>query len=255
MSDLSKAFTRKALIPFITVGDPSIDTTEAIVRAMIGAGADIIDLGLPFADPVAEGPIIQEADNRALAAGTNTDILFDMVERVHADSDIPFIITSYLNPVFAYGVEAFMERCTKAGVCALCVPDMPYEEKGELYDAAKSYGVNLVSAIAPASEERIAMISSEAEGFITVMTSPGTTCKGHSNDVGELISFVRKSSDLPCVIDIAGIPDDILPQKAAVADGVIIGTEVVSIIAEYGVDSVQHVVDYITKLRAIVDKS
>lgn len=255
MSDLRSAFGRKALIPFITVGDPDIETTETIIRAMVEAGADIIDLGLPFADPVAEGPVIQEADNRALASGTNTDNLFDMAERIHNDIGARFIITSYLNPVFVYGADRFMSRCDKAGVIGIYVPDMPFEEKSELSEAAATYGVNLISAIAPASEERIAMISAAAEGFTLVMTSPGTTCQGNCNDIVQLIGMVRKACDLPCVVDIADIPEDKVSERMSVADGVIIGTAVVGIIAENGRDSVSPVTDYIRSVRAKLDSA
>lgn len=253
MSDLSGMFSRKALIPFITVGDPNIEVTEEIIRAMVGAGADAIDLGLPFADPCAEGPVIQEADNRALAAGTNTDILFDMVERITADLDVPFIITTYLNPVNAYGVDRFMEKCEKTGVRAIIVPDMPYEEKGDIIEEARAHGVHIISTIAPASEARIHMISSEAEGFAFVMTSPGTTCKGHSNDLFELMSMVRAVATLPCVIDLGCVCESEIPSKVSSADGVIIGTAVVELIAQHGVSSAPFVADYIARLRSVID--
>ena len=165
MSDLGRVFSRKAFIAFVTAGDPDIETTERIIPEMADAGADLIEIGIPFSDPIAEGPVIQAADIRALSNGVTTDAIFDMVERIRAGGcDVPLAVMTYMNPVFVYGPDRFMECCARAGICAVIVPDVPYEEKGELLPACRAHGVRLISMIAPTSEERISMIASEAEG-------------------------------------------------------------------------------------------
>ena len=182
MSRIQNAFKNgKAFIPFITAGDPDLDTTEKLIYAMEKAGADLIELGVPFSDPTAEGPVIQEANERALANGCTTDKLFDMMEKVRKNTEIPIVYLTYLNPIYAYGKEKFMKKCQECGVDGLIIPDLPYEEKDELSDVCKKYGIDMISLITPTSQERVTMIAKEAEGFVYCVSSLGVTgvpCKG-----------------------------------------------------------------------------
>lgn len=173
---IREAFSHgKAFIPFVTAGDPSLEVTARLVPAMAAAGADLIELGIPFSDPVAEGPVIQQADERALAAGATTDRIFELVRQIRRETDVPLAFMTYLNPVFTYGAERFLKACGETGVDALIVPDMPFEEKGELAPFCRRYGVDLVSLIAPTSRARIRMIAAEAEGFLYCVSSMGVT--------------------------------------------------------------------------------
>ena len=168
MTRLKEVFSnKKAFIPFVTAGDPNLETTEKLVQAMAEAGADLIELGIPFSDPVAEGPVIQRADERALKAGTTTDKIFDTVRRIRTKTDIPLAFMTYVNPIFAYGPDKFLRNCREVGVDAVIVPDLPFEEKGEMGPFCDAHGVALISMIAPTSNERIAMIAREAEASST----------------------------------------------------------------------------------------
>lgn len=257
MTEIDKVFSRKAFIPFITVGDPDMETSEKLVRAMAENGADLIELGLAFADPVAEGPVIQEADNRALAAGTNTDKLFDMAGRVHADTSVPLAIMTYINPVFVYGPERFMKKCKESGICALIVPDMPYEEKGDLQDYCTQYGVKLVSMVAPTSKSRVSKIASEAEGYIYVVSSMGVTGVRSGNEfssnLNEIIDTIRSVTDVPCAIGFGISTPEQAKQMGSLADGIIIGSAIVRIVAEHGRDSVPYVTEFIKSVREALD--
>ena len=176
MSNIAKAFASgKAFIPFITCGDPDLATTAAAVRAMAANGADLIELGIPFSDPTAEGPVIQGANIRALKAGTTTDKVFDLVRELRKDVSIPMVFMTYANVVFSYGAEKFISTCAAIGIDGLILPDLPYEEKDEFAPICRKYGVDLISMIAPTSENRIAMIAKEAEGFLYIVSSLGVT--------------------------------------------------------------------------------
>ena len=245
MSDLGRVFSRKAFIAFVTAGDPDIETTERIIPAMAEAGADLIEIGIPFSDPIAEGPVIQAADIRALSNGVTTDAIFDMVERIRAGGcDVPLAVMTYMNPVFVYGPDRFMERCARAGICAVIVPDVPYEEKGELLPACRAHGVRLISMIAPTSEDRISMIASEAEGFLYVVSSMGVT---------DMVAAVKAVSDVPCAVGFGVSTPEQAAEIASFADGVIVGSAIVDIIAEHGRDSAQHVAEYVRSMRAGID--
>ena len=176
MSNIKKAFEKgKAFIPFITCGDPDLDTTEAAVRQMAENGADLIELGIPFSDPTAEGPVIQGANVRALAGGVRTEHIFEMVRKLRRDIGIPMVFMTYANVVFSYGAERFISACRETGIDGLILPDLPYEEKEEYLPACRTYGVDLISMIAPTSEDRISMIAKEAEGFLYIVSSLGVT--------------------------------------------------------------------------------
>ena len=258
MSDLGRAFSRKAFIAFVTAGDPDIETTERIIPAMAEAGADLIEIGIPFSDPIAEGPVIQAADVRALSNRITTDDIFDMAERIRAGGcDVPLAVMTYMNPVFVYGPDRFMERCARAGICAVIVPDVPYEEKGELQLACKRHGVKLVSMIAPTSEDRIAMIASEAEGFLYVVSSLGVTGvrSRFSSNLRDMVAAVRRVTDIPCAVGFGVSTPEQAAAMTSFADGAIVGSAIVDIIAKHGRDSVPYVAEYVRSMRAGIDAS
>lgn len=203
MSNIAKAFAGgKAFIPFITCGDPDLATTAAAVRAMAANGADLIELGIPFSDPTAEGPVIQGANIRALKAGTTTDKVFDFVREVRRDVTIPMVFMTYANVVFSYGAEKFISTCAAIGIDSLILPDLPYEEKDEFLPICRKYGVDLISMIAPTSENRIAMIAKEAEGFLYIVSSLGVTGTRSEikTDLASIVKVVRENTKTPCAI-------------------------------------------------------
>lgn len=255
MSRIENAFKNgKAFIPFITGGDPDLDTTEKLIYAIDRAGADLIEIGVPFSDPIAEGPVIQEANERALANGCTTDKLFDMVARARKNTQIPIVYLTYINPVYAYGKEKFMKRCKECGVDGLIIPDLPYEEKGEFSDVCKEYGVDMISLIAPTSHERISMIAKEAEGFVYCVSSMGVTGVRNEikTDVAEMIQLVKQVTDIPCAVGFGISEPEQAENMAAVADGVIVGSAIVKIIKEHGKDSEQAVFDYVKNMKEAV---
>jgi len=252
MNRLQQVFTEgKAFIPFITAGDPNLETTEKLVLAMAEAGADLIELGIPFSDPVAEGIVIQKADERALAAGTTLDKIFDMVRRVRINSQIPLAFMTYINPIYVYGAEQFLANCAVCGVDALIVPDLPFEEKDELLPYCQRYGVALISLIAPTSKERISMIASEAQGFVYCVSSLGVTgMRGEiTTDIEEMISLVKEAKDIPCAVGFGISTPEQAASLAKIADGVIVGSAIVKIVEDYGEDCLGPVSDYVRQMK------
>ena len=258
MSNIKRAFENgKAFIPFITCGDPDLDTTAKIVRAMEKNGADLIELGIPFSDPTAEGPVIQEANIRALSAGTTTDKVFDMVRQLRSGSDavkVPMVFMTYANVVFSYGAEKFISTCANIGIDGLILPDIPYEEKGEFVDITRRYGLDLVSLIAPTSEGRITKIASEAEGFIYVVSSLGVTGVRSriTTDIGSVCSAIKASSSVPCAIGFGISTPEQARDMAQYADGVIVGSAIVKLIAANGRDSAPVVGEYVKKMKVAI---
>lgn len=255
MSDLAKVFANgKAFIPFITAGDPTLEITEKLIHEMSRAGADLIELGIPFSDPIAEGPVIQSADVRALESGTTTDKIFDMVKRVRETNDVPLAFMTYVNPIFSYGPERFMKNCREAGVCAVIVPDLPFEERNELLPFCKENSVTLISMIAPTSNDRIRMIAKEAEGFIYCVSSMGVTGmrKTLGNDAEEMVRLVKEVKDIPCAIGFGISNPEQAKRMAAISDGVIVGSAIVKIIEEHGADCVPHVVEFVREMKQAI---
>jgi len=255
MSNLQKVFANgKAFIPFITAGDPSIDITEQLVREMADAGADLIELGIPFSDPTAEGPVIQEANNRALTGGTTTDKIFAMVKRIRKYCDVPLAFMTYVNPIFTYGTDRFMMNCQDVGIAAVIVPDLPYEERDELLPFCKKYNITLISMIAPTSNERIRMIASEAEGFIYCVSSIGVT--GMRQEIGsdaeKMIMLVKEVKDIPCAIGFGISAPEQASKMASFSDGVIVGSAIVRIVEQYGSNCVPHVVQFVRNMKEAV---
>ncbi len=253
MTKIADAFAHgKAFIPFITCGDPDLETTEELVIALADAGADLVELGIPFSDPTAEGPVIQEANNRALSAGTTTDAVFQMVERLRVRTDIPLAFMTYANVVFSYGIERFAARAHEVGVQGLILPDVPFEEKDEFADICHQHEIELVSLVAPTSEDRIAMIAREAEGFLYCVSSLGVTGVRSSiaTDVGAMVRLAKQAApDIPCAIGFGISTPEQAQTMAAVADGVIVGSAIVRIIAEHGHNAVPYVSEYAIQMK------
>ena len=255
MNKIKSAFENgKAFIPFITCGDPDLETTEKIVRSAAENGADLIELGIPFSDPTAEGPVIQGANIRALAGGVTTDKIFDLVRRLRRDINIPMVFMTYANVVFSYGADKFISTCREIGIDGLILPDLPFEEKDEFQPICSKYDVALISLVAPTSENRISMISSEAEGFIYIVSSLGVTgTRGEiTTDLSSIVKLIRSSSNIPCAIGF-GISN---PQQAAemakVSDGDIVGSAIIKIIEKYGRDAAKPVGEFVKQMKAAV---
>ncbi|NLI60474.1 MAG: tryptophan synthase subunit alpha [Clostridiales bacterium] len=256
MNKTSDVFKKgKAFIPFITGGDPELDLTERLIVKMAEAGADLIEIGIPFSDPVAEGPTIQKANARALASGTTTDGIFHMLERVREQTDIPLALMTYANPVFVYGAEKFMERAARAQVCALIVPDLPLEERGELLPFCQEYGIDLIPLIAPTSQERISSIAKSASGFVYCVSSLGVTGvrEDFSSSIEEMVDLVKKASKIPCAVGFGVSTPDQAKKIASFADGVIVGSAIVQIIEEHGLECIPYVKDYIRKMKKAIE--
>jgi len=252
MNRISKAFTDgTAFIPFITGGDPDIETTEKLLYALRDAGADAIEIGIPFSDPVAEGPVIEAAAARALSKGCTVDQLFDMTTCVRSKIEIPVLFMTYYNPVFAYGVDRFITRCAGAGLDGLIVPDLPFEERGELYNPCAAAGMDLISLIAPTTEERIPEIAVNSRGFLYCVSSLGVTGVRSTLDdsARQMIARVRAVSDIPCAVGFGISTPKQAKEVAQFADGVIVGSALVRIVAEYGRESVAPIYDFAKKIK------
>lgn len=255
MSNIAKAFANgKAFIPFVTCGDPDLETTAKVVRAMAESGADLIELGIPFSDPTAEGPVIQAANVRALAAGTTTDKIFDMVRDLRRDVTVPMVFMTYANVVFSYGSERFISTCADIGIDGLILPDIPYEEKDEFDPICKRYGLDLVSLVAPTSEDRIAMVAKEASGFIYVVSSLGVTGVRSeiTTDIGAMVKLIRASSPLPCAVGFGISTPEQAKKMAALSDGAIVGSAIVKIIAQHGREAAPYVAEYVKSMKDAV---
>lgn len=255
MSNIKNAFANgKAFIPFVTCGDPDLDTTARVVRAMAEAGADLIELGIPFSDPTAEGPVIQAANVRALAAGTTTDKIFDLVRELRRDVTVPMVFMTYANVVFSYGAERFISTCADIGIDGLILPDIPYEEKEEFDPICKRYGLDLISLVAPTSEDRIATVAKEASGFIYVVSSLGVTGVRSeiTTDIGAMVKLIRASSDLPCAVGFGISTPEQARKMAGLSDGAIVGSAIVKIIAQYGREAVPYVAAYVKSMKDAV---
>ncbi|MDE7310637.1 MAG: tryptophan synthase subunit alpha [Eubacterium sp.] len=252
MNKIKHAFEHgKAFIPFITCGDPSLEATKRLVYAMEEAGADLIELGIPFSDPTAEGPVIQQASLRALNAGVTTDQIFEMVDEIRKHTQIPLVFMTYANVVFSYGAQRFIERAAQLGIDGLILPDIPYEEKEEFDGICGQYGLALISMIAPTSHERIRMIAKEAKGFLYCVSSLGVTGARSeiTTDIGAMIQVVKEETQLPCAVGFGISTPQQAAQMAEVSDGVIVGSAIVALCGQYGEDCVPHVASYVKHMK------
>lgn len=249
---ISEAFAKgKAFIPFITCGDPSLEITEQLVYAMEEAGADLIELGIPFSDPTAEGPVIQEANVRALRGGVTTDKVFDMVIKIREKTDIPMVFMTYANVVFSYGTERFIEKAAKVGMDGLILPDVPFEEKEEFDSVCKKYGLDLISLIAPTSHERITQIAKEAQGFVYCVSSLGVTGTRAkiTTDIGAMVKLVKAAKDIPCAVGFGISTPEQAKKMAEQSDGAIVGSAIVKLCAAHGENCVPYVKEYVKSMK------
>lgn len=255
MTETAKAFENgKAFIPFITCGDPDLETTAKIVREAVTNGADLIELGIPFSDPTAEGPVIQGANIRALKGGVTTDKVFDLVRELRKDVTVPMVFMTYSNVVFSYGANKFISTCKEIGINGLILPDLPYEEKEEFLPQCKKYGVDLISLIAPTSENRIAMIAKEADGFIYLVSSLGVTGTRSeiSTDLKSIVDVIRQNTSVPCAIGFGISTPEQAKKMADIADGAIVGSAIIKIIEQYGKDAPKLVGEYVKSMKDAV---
>jgi tryptophan synthase alpha chain len=255
MSNIAHAFRRgKAFIGFVTGGDPSIETTKDCIRAMIRAGADLVEIGIPFSDPIAEGPVIQAANIRALAAGATVDKLFALVEDLRRETAVPFVFLTYLNPVHRYGYQPFFARCQQTGVDGIIIPDLPFEEQEEVRQVCAPRGVDLISLIAPTSEQRIQDIARHASGFLYLVSSLGVTgVRGNiRTDLAAMVSQVKAATTVPVAVGFGIHTPQQAAEIATIADGVIVGSAIVNIIADHGAGAAERVGAYVGEMAAAV---
>ena len=249
---VSKAFEKgKAFIPFITCGDPDLETTAAVVRAAVKNGADLIELGIPFSDPTAEGPVIQGANLRALQGGVTTDKILDLVRQLRRDVTVPMVFMTYANVVFSYGAEKFISTCRAIGMDGLILPDLPYEEKEEFLPLCREYDIDLISLIAPTSENRIAMIAKEATGFLYIVSSLGVTGTRREikTDLASIIKVVRENTASPCAIGFGISTPEQARNMAQLSDGAIVGSAIIKLLAKYSSDAPEYVGAYVKSMK------
>lgn len=252
MTKIADAFANgKAFIPFLTCGDPDLETTEKLIGAIADAGADLIELGIPFSDPTAEGPVIQDANLRALSAGTTTDKIFDMVRRVRQTVSIPMVFMTYANVIFSYGADRFLKTAAEIGMNGIIVPDVPFEEKQEFEPLCQKYGLAQISMIAPTSHDRIRAIAEQANGFLYCISSLGVTGTrtAITTDIGAMVKLVKEVKDIPCAVGFGISTPEQAESMCRQADGAIVGSAIVKLIAQYGRDSVQPVADYVRTMK------
>lgn len=252
MSNIKKAFENgKAFIAFVTCGDPDLETTAKVVRAAVENGADLIELGIPFSDPAAEGPVIQGANLRALRGGITTDKIFAFGKELRRDVKVPMVFMTYANVVFSYGAEKFISTCRDIGIDGLILPDLPYEEKEEFLPTCRQYDVDLISLIAPTSENRISMIAREAEGFIYIVSSLGVTGTRSEikTDLASIVKVVRENTKVPCAIGFGISTPEQAKRMADISDGAIVGSAIVKLIEKYGTDAPEHVAEYVKSMK------
>lgn len=253
MNRIKTAFSKgKAFIPFFTCGDPDLETTEQLVLAAAEAGADLIELGIPFSDPTAEGPVIQGANMRALAGGVTTDLIFGLVRRLREQTQVPLVFMTYANVVFSYGTERFLSACREVGIDGLILPDVPFEEREEFLPFCRQYGVDLISLIAPTSAHRIAKIAREAEGFLYIVSSLGVTGTRSeiTTDLAAMVEVVRQNTAIPCAVGFGISTPEQAKRMAEVSDGAIVGSAIVRLLEQYGKDAPQQIGAYVKQMKA-----
>ncbi|MCR4925750.1 MAG: tryptophan synthase subunit alpha [Clostridiales bacterium] len=252
MNKISDAFNHgKAFIGFITAGDPDLETTKKIIKSMAQGGCDLVEIGIPFSDPIAEGEVIQNANIRALKNNVTTDDVFDMTKEISKEIDIPMVYMTYLNVLFRYGYEKFLKNAHDCGISGVIIPDMPYEEKGELQSIAKQYGIEVVSLIAPTSEQRIKVIAKEAEGFIYAVSSLGVTGERSEikTDLASITKAIKEVTDIPVAIGFGINTPEQAKKYSAISDGIIIGSAIVRIVAEHGKAAPEYVYKYVKSIK------
>ena len=255
MNKMENAFKdKKALIGFVTAGDPSLDVTEQVIYKMVQGGCDIIEIEIPFSDPVAEGPVIQSANVRAIGNGTTTDKVFTLAKKVSCKVDVPIVFMAYLNVLFKYGYDKFLEKAKHCGVSGVVIPDLPYEEKAELETVADQYGITVLSFVAPATEERIKTIAAEANGFINAMSTMGYRSKDSMvvSSSAEIVKCVKAVTDVPVVIAVGVEAAKDTKEYIAYADGVVLNSTIIELIERHGENAPEAVYDYIKSIKQVL---
>lgn len=255
MSRINEAFKKgKAFIPFITCGDPDLETTGKIIRELEKNGADLIELGIPFSDPTAEGPVIQQANIRALSGGVTTDKIFDFVREIRKEVSVPMVFMTYANVVFSYGSEKFISICKEIGIDGLILPDIPFEEKDEFEPICSGYGVDLISMVAPTSENRIEMIAKEAKGFIYLVSSLGVTGvrSSFSTDIESIVKYIKKFTSVPVAVGFGISTPEQAKTMSQKADGVIVGSAIVKMVGRNGRDSAREIGEFTADMKKAV---
>lgn len=256
MSRIAQAFAKgKAFIGFVTAGDPSLDKTAEFVLEMERAGADLVELGVPFSDPIAEGPVIQAANVRALAAGTTTDGIFELVAGLRQQTQIPLVLLTYVNPVYKYGYARFLERCRAVGVDGLIIPDLPFEERQELEPLARQYDVDIIALIAPTSAERIRAIAAPASGFLYIVSSMGVTGvrSAITTDLAAMVNTAREVSAVPTAVGFGVNTPEQARDISRLADGVIVGSAIVKLVAQYGAQAGPYIYEYVKSMKDVLE--
>lgn len=257
MSKIKNAFANgKAFIGFLTAGDPSLDKTEEFLLSMVSAGADLIEIGIPFSDPIAEGKVIQRANIRALSVGTTLNKIFDMVKAIRLKTQVPIVFLTYLNPVFTYGYDHFFRKCNENGIDGVIIPDIPFEEKGELLPFSDKYGVDIISLIAPSSKERIAKIASPAQGFVYCVSSMGVTVVRNEikTDLPTIISAIKATTNVPIAVGFGISTPQQASEISAYADGIIVGSAIVKIIEEHGANAAKPLYKYVRAMKEAISQ-
>ena len=252
MNRIQNAFeNKKAFIAFLTAGDPLIDKTEEYILKMISAGADLIEIGIPFSDPIAEGEVIQRANIRALSSGTNTDKIFSLVSSIRKKTDIPIVFLTYINPVFKYGYDKFFTECRIRGVDGIIIPDLPYEERNEVSSYCADNDIDIISLISPTSEERIEKIAEDASGYIYIVSSMGVTGMRDEikTDLRKVINNVRKYTDVPAAVGFGINTPEQASEISRISDGIIVGSAIVKIIEAHPYDAGEYLYDFVKSIK------
>jgi tryptophan synthase alpha chain len=256
MSKIKNAFhaDKKSLIIFLVAGDPTIDKTIEFVLAAEKAGADLIEIGIPFSDPIAEGPVIQEANERALSKGIKIAQIFDMVKRIREKTNIPIVFLTYINPIFNFGAEKFTAMCNETGIDGLIIPDLPFEERDEIYPQCQANGLDLITLIAPTSEPRLEKIIGGAAGFVYCVSSRGVTGmrKTFETDLAAMTTAVKSCTKTPLALGFGISSPEQLVSIRDLADGFIVGSAIVKLIGEHGENATEKVHDFVKSLKAVL---
>lgn len=259
MNRIAKAFAdqKKVFIGFITAGDPNLAVTKELVLQMEKAGAGIVELGVPFSDPVAEGEVVQRADTRALAAGTTTDKIFDLVAELRKETQVPLVFLTYANPIYTYGAEKFFAKCEETGVDGVIIPDIPYEEREEMLPYSQPHKVAVVPLVAPTSRDRIQKIAAVAEGYVYLVSSLGVTGvrKNITTDMDAIVREVRKTAKVPCAVGFGIATPEQAKKMALASDGAIVGSAIEKIVEKYGAESPKYVYEYVKSMADAVKEA
>ncbi|MDR0800253.1 MAG: tryptophan synthase subunit alpha [Endomicrobium sp.] len=245
---------KKVLITYLTAGYPSLDKTENYILTMAEKGADLIEIGIPFSDPVAEGETIQDAMTRALSKKIDLDDIFNVVVNVRKKSNVPLVFMTYLNPLFSYGYEKFFKKCADTGIKGIIVPDMPFEEQDEIKAFTDKFGIVIITLIAPTSKERINTLAKQAEGFIYLVSSLGVTGTRSkiTTNIGSIVSEIKRLTDTPVAVGFGISTAEQAKEMAKYADGVIIGSAVIKIIAEYKENAAGKLAEYVSEIKRVI---